>query len=409
MMTSKPRILVVTHQFTPHVSPRTTRWSILCEELSSRGYEVHVITGTRQNGNENKDYQVQYLGSDRLGSLIESTRRASSKSEENNIIKKLFFFIAKRIYRLIYRVFAWPDYSMLWYFSVRMKIKNIPDYDLLISVSLPFTSHLVAYTLNKKRGTRWIMDIGDPFYLKKDAPENNKYLYSYLNKYFENKFYKHASKVVFTHKESMEHHKKTFDTLNQKSSLLPPVFHTKINKKTNNFNYKKTPVKVAYFGVLTIGVRTPDNFLSFINALDMNNIEIHWYTNEDSKHMIKSVYSNSSKNFFHDMVPRDEALDLMDNEYHALLNIGNQNPFQLPSKVIEYISTGKPIIHYSEITDDPVVGILNERSNSIIINRNTNPEQAKKEFKEKMFSDKSISSVENFNSVFVVNELLKLI
>ena len=409
MMTSKPRILVVTHQFTPHVSPRTTRWSILCEELSSRGYEVHVITGTRQNGNENKDYQVQYLGSDRLGSLIESTRRASSKSEENNIIKKLFFFIAKRIYRLIYRVFAWPDYSMLWYFSVRMKIKNIPDYDLLISVSLPFTSHLVAYTLNKKRGTRWIMDIGDPFYLKKDAPENNKYLYSYLNKYFENKFYKHASKVVFTHKESMEHHKKTFDTLNQKSSLLPPVFHTKINKKTNNFNYKKTPVKVAYFGVLTIGVRTPDNFLSFINALDMNNIEIHWYTNEDSKHMIKSVYSNSSKNFFHDMVPRDEALDLMDNEYHALLNIGNQNPFQLPSKVIEYISTGKPIIHYSEITDDPVVGILNERSNSIIINRKTNPEQAKKEFKEKMFSDKSISSVENFNSVFVVNELLKLI
>ena len=409
MMTSKPRILVVTHQFTPHVSPRTTRWSILCEELSSRGYEVHVITGTRQNGNENKNYQVQYLGSDRLGSLIESTRRASSKSEENNIIKKLFFFIAKRIYRLIYRVFAWPDYSMLWYFSVRRKIKNIPDYDLLISVSLPFTSHLVAYTLNKKRGTRWIMDIGDPFYLKKDAPENNKYLYSYLNKYFENKFYKHASKVVFTHKESMEHHKKTFDTLNQKSSLLPPVFHTKINKKTNNFNYKKTPVKVAYFGVLTIGVRTPDNFLSFINALDMNNIEIHWYTNEDSKHMIKSVYSKSSKNFFHDMVPRDEALDLMDNEYHALLNIGNQNPFQLPSKVIEYISTGKPIIHYSEITDDPVVGILNERSNSIIINRKTNPEQAKKEFKEKMFSDKSISSVENFNSVSVVNELLKLI
>ena len=190
MMTSKPRILVVTHQFTPHVSPRTTRWSILCEELSSRGYEVHVITGTRQNGNENKDYQVQYLGSDRLGSLIESTRRSSSKSEENIIFKKLFFFIAKRIYRLIYRVFAWPDYSMLWYFSVRMKIKNIPDYDLLISVSLPFTSHLVAYTLNKKRGTRWIMDIGDPFYLKKDAPENNKYLYSYLNKYFENELSK---------------------------------------------------------------------------------------------------------------------------------------------------------------------------------------------------------------------------
>ena len=408
-MTSKPRILVVTHQFTPHVSPRTTRWSILCEELANRGYEVQVITGTRQNGNDSKNYKVQYLGSDRLGGLIESTRRASSKSEENNLAIKLFFFLAKRIYRLIYRTFAWPDYSMLWYFSVRRKINSIPEHDLLISVSLPFTSHLVAYTLNKKRGSRWIMDIGDPFYLKKEAPENNKYLYSYLNKYFENKFYKRASKVVFTHKESMEYHKQTFDILNNKSSLLPPVFLTKISDKTNNFNYKKTPVKVAYFGVLTKGVRTPENFILFMNKLDINNLEFHWYTNDDSKQMVKATYSKYRRNFFHEMVPRDEALDLMDNEYHALLNIGNQNPFQLPSKVIEYISTGKPIIHYSEIIDDPVVDILKERSNSIIINHNKNPEQVKKEFKEKMFSDNDISSVENFNSISAVNELLKLI
>ena len=33
----------------------------------------------------------------------------------------------------------------------------------------------------------------------------------------------------------------------------------------------------------------------------------------------------------------------------------------------------------------------------------------KKEFKEKMFSDNDISSVENFNSISAVNELLKLI
>ena len=54
-MTDKTRILLVTHQFTPQVSPRTTRWSILCEELFERGYEVTVITGTKQDGkNSNK-------------------------------------------------------------------------------------------------------------------------------------------------------------------------------------------------------------------------------------------------------------------------------------------------------------------------------------------------------------------
>ena len=408
-MSNKPRILIVTHQFTPHVSPRTTRWSILCEELSNRGYEVHVITGTRQNQNRNKEYKVEYFGSDRLGTLIESTRKASNDLEENNKIKEIFFFIVKKFYRLIYRSFAWPDYSMLWLFSVRRNISNIPDYDLMISVSLPFTSHLAAYAINKKKRKRWIMDIGDPFYLKKDAPENNKFLYSYLNKYFENKLYKDATKVVFTHTESMEYHKKTFDVLKEKSSVLPPVFHTKKNHRYDNFDYNKTPLKLAYFGTLTTGVRTPDNFLSVINDLDLKELELHWYTNQDSRKMVKNAYSKLPYNYFHDLVTRDEALDLMYNEYHALLNLGNQNPFQLPSKVIEYISTGKPIVHFSEITDDPTEGILKGRLNSIIINSNTNLDQLKKEFKEKMFSDNDISSVDGYNSFSVVNELLKLI
>ena len=44
----------------------------------------------------------------------------------------------------------------------------------MFSVSLPFTSHLCASILNK-HATDWIMDIGDPFSLKKDSPENNKF------------------------------------------------------------------------------------------------------------------------------------------------------------------------------------------------------------------------------------------
>ena len=51
------------------------------------------------------------------------------------------------------------------------------------------------------------MDIGDPFSLKNNAFENNRYLYKSLNYYFENKFYKKADQVVFTHQESANEHK----------------------------------------------------------------------------------------------------------------------------------------------------------------------------------------------------------
>ena len=49
-----------------------------------------------------------------------------------------------------------------------------------------------------------------------------------------------------------------------------------------------------------------------MNKLDINNLEFHWYTNQDSQQMVKATYSKYPGNFFHEMVPRDEALDLIE-------------------------------------------------------------------------------------------------
>ena len=298
---------------------------------------------------------------------------------------------------------------MFWFFSVRRNKNNIPDYDLVISVSLPFTSHLVAHSINKKLGKKWIMDIGDPFTLKKDAPENNKYLFSFLNKYFESKFYQSANNVLFTHEESLRYHNNYFPILNGKSTVLSPVFSIDENILTENFDFSKRPLKIAYFGVLTFGVRTPHNFLAFFNNLELDEVELHWYMNEDSKKMVKNASSININNIFHDMVPRKEALSLMLSEYHALLNIGNTNPFQLPSKVVEYLSTGKPIIHFSEINNDSAESILEVRHNTIIISENSEPGVIKREINDKLFADNDLTAVKKYSSRAVVDELLKLI
>ena len=47
-MNNIKKILIVTHQFIPHQSPRTTRWKLLYDELIESGYNVTVITGTSQ-------------------------------------------------------------------------------------------------------------------------------------------------------------------------------------------------------------------------------------------------------------------------------------------------------------------------------------------------------------------------
>ena len=53
------KILIVSHQYLPHQSPRTTRWKMIYDELNNRGHEVTVLTGTPQ---EEKKENIIYVG-----------------------------------------------------------------------------------------------------------------------------------------------------------------------------------------------------------------------------------------------------------------------------------------------------------------------------------------------------------
>ena len=373
-MNKNSKILIVSHQFTPHVSPRTTRWKLIVEELISLGHQVTVITGTKQD-QEDKDVNIIYVGNKNSSNIVTNFRKKSNNLTNSNLFKRIFYNSLKKIYRFIVKTFAWPDYSMFWLISIyknRRKLKL--DYDLLITVSLPFSSHIAGYLINKKNNKKWVMDIGDPFTLKKDAPENNYLLYGALNKYFENKLYSLADKIMFTHNDAMHTHKEYFKLPDGKVVVANPIskFDKEIYQKSLNYNYNSLPIKFGYFGIFTKGVRSPINFLETLRK--KKNIEFHWYVNNDSQSEI--IFNNQeSESTVHSIVPRNKALNIMAESMHCLLSIGNLNPTQLPSKVIEYISTGKPVVHFAEIENDPVIKIANDFDNLFIITSKTNLDQ----------------------------------
>ena len=370
-MNKNNKILIVSHQFTPHLSPRTTRWKLIVEELISLGHQVTVITGTKQD-QEDKDVNIIYVGNKNTSNIVRNFREKSNNLTNTNLFKRIFYNSLKKIYRFIVKTFAWPDYSMFWLISIYRNRKKLKlDYDLLITVSLPFSSHIAGYLINKKNNKKWMMDIGDPFTLKKDAPENNYLLYGALNKYFENKLYSLADKIMFTHNDALYTHKEYFKLPDGKVIVANPIskFDKDIYQKSLNYNYNSLPIKFGYFGIFTKGVRSPINFLETLE--NKKNIEFHWYLNNDSKSEI--IFDNQeSESIVHSIVPRNKALNIMAESMHCLLSIGNLNPTQLPSKVIEYISTGKPVVHFAEIENDPVIKIANDFDNLFIITSKTN-------------------------------------
>ena len=402
------RILIVTHQFLPFVSPRTTRWRYLIDELIGKGNEVTVLSGTNPENIEN-NYDVLYFGNKKFSSNIRKVRQDSNDST-NNLFKKNIYSILKKIYRFLFKTFSWPDYAMFWAITIFRNRKRINDnYDIIISVSLPFTSHLCAYILNKRIHADWFMDIGDPFTLKINSPENNKIIYSFLNKIYERKFYKIASKIIFTHKEVAELHENKFNIDESKIVIGFPI--ASVNEQNlniaNNYNYKVTPIKIGYFGAFTKSVREPNNYINNIVNPLFEDVEHKWYVNQESKKHFASIKKTSLHKFI-DIVPRKEALKIMVNEIHILLSIGNLNKYQMPSKVIEYLSLGKPVLHYAEIEDDPIYNFEKLFDNLKIINNKTTKNEIEtyiENIKDRNFE----FDVEVFNNYFsalkLVNEL----
>ena len=402
------KILIVTHQFLPHVSPRTTRWSLLIDYLVDQGNDITVLSGTRPQASI-KNYKVLYFGNKSMSSVINTVRQNSNDSRSSNL-KKLIFRILKHIYRFLFKTFAWPDYAMFWIFTIYKNKKKIhDDYDIIISISLPFTSHVCAYLLTKRLNAEWYMDIGDPFSLKKFSSENNKFLFSFINRFIEKKYYKNASKIIFTHKESSELHMKYFDIPASKVVNGYPIGLIDKNSlsKSINYNYSQKPLKIGYFGIFTDRVRDPENYLKLVHNFYSYKFEHFWYTNQESKKFLNKISINQIHNIY-DLVSRDKATKIMLEEMHILLSIGNFNKYQLPSKVIEYISLGKPVLHFAEIKDDPLYGFEDLFKNFKIINKNTSNKEIDKflkvfELGEFNFDYKTFDS--NFTSKKIINDL----
>ena len=399
------KILIVTHQFLPQVSPRTTRWSLLIDELINKGNEVTVLSGTDPENIE-KNYKILYFGNKQFSSNVNKIRQ-NSQDSSNNSIKKISYSILKKIYRFLFKTFSWPDYAMFWAFTVyknRKRIEN--DFDIIISVSLPFTSHLCAHILKKRINAQWYMDIGDPFTLKIYSPENNKIIYSYLNKFFERKFYQNASKIIFTHNEVAELHKEKFNIDSSKIVIGHPIalLNDDIIKNSLSFNYKDNPLKIGYFGAFTKSVREPNNYILNIANFFGDNIVHEWYINEESKKYFSLINDVTYHQFF-DILPRKQALEVMVNKIHILLSIGNFNKYQMPSKVIEYLSLGKPVLHYAEIIDDPLYNFEILFDNLKIINSKTTKNELENYFE--YIKEKRLElNYENFNNIFSPSKLI---
>lgn len=135
-----------------------------------------------------------------------------------------------------------------------------------------------------------------------------------------------------------------------------------LGKKSSHYNDGR--IKFAYFGALVRDYRNPGYLIKVLNELDkVLPVQCEFFSRGNCEDILAEA-ANSSPNVFLQRGYVDQrTVAEKQAEADVLVSIGNQltgTDYSLPSKIIEYIAMGKPILHTYGGSNDSVIGYLDK-------------------------------------------------
>jgi len=226
------------------------------------------------------------------------------------------------------------------------KIDQDKTIDVIISVVNPICSVFASRRFKLKHPkVKWITFITDPFTFQ---PSKYKYVFfpnrrkirNYKN---EKSVYDIADFNMFT--EELYHSAlNDFSQPNEKTFVMKYILSS-LSKSVVQQIVNEGKCRLVYAGALYADRRNPERALSQID-----DIHVDFYISYSNCNSIVDKYlSETIKSF--PAVNRSRYNELIYNEYDILINIGNNFSLQIPSKMLELFSTGRPIINFYQLKD----------------------------------------------------------
>lgn len=357
------RILIITHSYTPELTPRAFRWSVIAQSIAAQGHTVHVVCA--RSAQTLAHESIAGVEVHRVRDLL--IRRPASLASGQPTQVSLLYRLARWVYGYTWRKLYWPDSACGWFFpSLRLASGLIKcnRYDRLISVSHPFTGHLVGLIL-KRRNPKlpWLVDMGDPFCIMDDPSPNNAALYHRLNRRIDLAVLRKADAVSVTTSGTRDAYIESFPEVAKKIHVIPPMLSLPAKIVQDTVGLEDKSLRIVYVGTLYRNLRSPlpllELFERLLSLLPNFHMELHFlgHINDCADIFKRYQHWAGSHLFVHGVVSRACAQSYMEGA-HILINLGNRSSTQLPSKVIEYVAMGKPILNLASIRGDSSTSIL---------------------------------------------------
>jgi hypothetical protein len=319
------KIVIISQNCFPSLGPRQHRTTELAKELARRGHEVivYALLGDYDYSKFCHQTGVTFknLGKSEFG-ISDNTGRYN-----RNIFYRAFS-------KFLGKYFEFPFIELMP--MVNRALKKEGSIDYLITIAQPHTIHWgVSTYLKKDKSTIkfWVADCGDPF--MKD-PFNFRPFYF---KHYEKKWGELCNYISVPISNAVNAYYQEFK---HKIKTIPQGFDFD-NVELAKYQVNEIPT-FAYSGFLYKGKRDLTKFLDYLFEIETN-FKFIVYTQNIS---LFTQYINKFKGRLEirDYVPRKELLFEL-SKMDFLINIANYSTVQVPSKLIDYAITKRPILEIS--------------------------------------------------------------
>lgn len=239
------------------------------------------------------------------------------------------------------------DYKNVYYFKKQLSQNiRISDYDLIISFSNPFSSHYAASLISKEYGIPWIAYYFDPFFSNATLGEKG----IKKRKCLEERITEQAKCLCMTYPTNADYIEKNF----QNSDSICKVEMPGIRKEMHisDINHCGKIAQCYFVGNLYSDIRNPDLVISLFSK--MNSVADLFFVGGFYGEMPILTENKYSNIHYLGKKSHEEIIEIY-KKADVLVNIGNQITNQMPSKIFEYISTGRPIINFYKTSKCPTL------------------------------------------------------
>lgn len=277
---------------------------------------------------------------------------------------------AARALEILFRYGRSAEGHTRWYSTRRMlrtakRIVRTRGIDTLVSVNTPFASHRLGAALKKTDpGLRWIAFEMDPYafngYDRADRIEERRRE--------EARVYARADRIVSLKPIYDDHVRRGYRSGMEDRLGWVPDTHLVLGRSAEPLReeaFDAAERNLVYTGLFHDVHRPPEALFGLLSRAEAAGFALHLY-GRGHERILARFPGLRSRAVLHGHVPK-ETCDRAVRQADVLVSIGNDVTNMSPSKVVEYMTSGRPIVHFAQSALDPSLDALRRYGNALVL------------------------------------------